>query len=96
MLFVSKDVAEWKRYICRFNLRSVTGNELLIFLLIFVFAAFFYTFNIGFSDLRIDAGVSLMPSVQSTVSYGLTDKYAIDAPRGKPRGTFSSPKAIID
>jgi hypothetical protein len=28
-------------------------------------------------DLRIDAGVSLMPSVQSTISYGLSDKYAI-------------------
>jgi len=29
------------------------------------------------NDLRIDAGVSLIPAVQSTVSYGLTDKIAI-------------------
>lgn len=28
-------------------------------------------------DLRIDAGVSLLPSVHATVSYGLTDKIAI-------------------
>lgn len=28
-------------------------------------------------DLRIDAGVSLLPSVHSTVSYGLTDKIAV-------------------
>ena len=34
--------------------KKLTGNELLIFLLIFVFAAFFYTFNIGFSDLWSD------------------------------------------
>ncbi|MBP1665078.1 MAG: hypothetical protein H6Q19_2218 [Bacteroidetes bacterium] len=29
------------------------------------------------SDLRIDAGVSVIPAVQTTVSYGLTDKIAI-------------------
>ncbi len=30
-------------------------------------------------DLKIDAGISLLPSVHSTVSYGLTDKVAIQA-----------------
>lgn len=29
------------------------------------------------NDLRIDAGVSVLPSAQATVSYGLTDKIAI-------------------
>lgn len=35
-------------------LKKLTGKELLIFLLIFVFATFFYSFNIGFSDLWSD------------------------------------------
>lgn len=35
-------------------LKKLTSNELLMFLLIFVFAAFFYLFNIGFSDLWSD------------------------------------------
>jgi 4-amino-4-deoxy-L-arabinose transferase-like glycosyltransferase len=35
-------------------LKKLTSNELLIFLLIFVFATFFYLFNIGFSDLWSD------------------------------------------
>ncbi|MBN2762575.1 MAG: glycosyltransferase family 39 protein, partial [Bacteroidales bacterium] len=34
--------------------RKLTGNNLLMFLLIFVFAVFFYSFNIGFSDLWSD------------------------------------------
>ncbi len=29
------------------------------------------------SDLRIDAGISLVPSAHGTVSYGLTDKIAV-------------------
>ena len=29
------------------------------------------------NDLRVDAGVSLLPSAQATISYGLTDKVAI-------------------
>lgn len=35
-------------------LKKLTSNELLKFLLIFVFATFFYLFNIGFSDLWSD------------------------------------------
>ncbi|MBN1927810.1 MAG: glycosyltransferase family 39 protein [Prolixibacteraceae bacterium] len=35
-------------------LKKLTTNELLIFILIFVFATFFYLFNIGFSDLWSD------------------------------------------
>ena len=35
-------------------LKKLTSNELLIFLLIFVLATFFYLFNIGFSDLWSD------------------------------------------
>ncbi|MBN1417053.1 MAG: glycosyltransferase family 39 protein [Bacteroidales bacterium] len=33
---------------------KLSGNKLLVFILIFVFAAFFYSFNIGFSDLCSD------------------------------------------
>jgi 4-amino-4-deoxy-L-arabinose transferase-like glycosyltransferase len=35
-------------------LKKLTSNKLLIFLVIFVFATFFYLFNIGFSDLWSD------------------------------------------
>jgi hypothetical protein len=28
-------------------------------------------------DLRVDAGVSIVPSVHATISYGLTDKIGI-------------------
>jgi uncharacterized membrane protein len=35
-------------------LKKLSGNDLLLFLLIFVFATFFYMFNIGFSDLWSD------------------------------------------
>lgn len=33
----------------------------------------------GKNDLRIDAGISLIPSVNATISYGLTNKMAIQA-----------------
>jgi len=29
------------------------------------------------NDLRVDAGISIVPSANATVSYGLTDKIAI-------------------
>jgi len=29
------------------------------------------------NDLRVDAGVSIVPSLHATISYGLTDKIAI-------------------
>jgi len=31
------------------------------------------------NDLRIDAGISIVPSAHATVSYGLTDKIALQA-----------------
>lgn len=37
----------------------LTGNNLLLFILIFVFASFFYLFNIGFSDLWSDETYTL-------------------------------------
>lgn len=51
--------------------KKLTGNEWVLFLLIFAFAIFFYSFKIGFSDLWSDEIYT-----KSMLSGGLADFYA--------------------